>query len=74
MPFKDKEKKRQYDKQYSKDWYTKNKQKKLKYQMSRKEKNREAWRKWKRKQQDRARKEAMRGGFIYRSRKPYSPK
>ena len=74
MPFKDKEKKRQYDKEYSQSWYIKNRKKKLEYQQSRREQNLEAWRRWNKKQQDKKRKAVLRGGFVYQSKKPYSNK
>lgn len=69
MPFKDPLKRIKYAIQYNKKYYADNRQDLLEYRKTRKDEDREAWRRWYLKKKDEKRKAAIKTNTVYRNRK-----
>jgi len=74
MTYKDPEKKKEYMKTYSKDYYEKNKPKISKYGKSHREQMNRNYKKWSTKQQDVERRNKINLSSIYRTRQVYTDK
>lgn len=65
------ERKQQYMKQYTKEYYKKNREKILAYRKTRKVKNNKNWRNWFERKKDKERKAKISLGQIYKPFNPY---
>jgi hypothetical protein len=71
MPYKNPQKRREYARNYHREYYNKHKDERLEYRKSRRKQDNNNWKQWKLRKKNTERKEKIRLGDIYKPKKIY---